>query len=291
MAVRNSGILGVALLFAATAAHGSPIVFGDVDGNGRVEIADVQLSLRAALHISELPAAASKAADVAPLRSPDSFGDGRIDVRDVVRILRRAIGLEKDPWPARLSFFLLEPGNSWTYDNAKKGDTMTITVGDPIAIGGQGAYPVTLSSGETDYLRQDEQSQDPENPTVLRLLRRVETGGLDLTFVPPIDLLRYPAVVGKTWSGSVAVPIGFLTAKGNYTTTILAQETVSTPAGDFDTYKVKTDISASAFGISLDESAVYHYAPWFGWVDIATKDPDVPDLIAASANIHGTTYP
>jgi len=82
---------GTVYAFSASAA----IAYGDIDGNGRVDVKDVTLVLGYVLAGRPLTDAQLGAADVAPAGMPD----GRVSIGDVVRILRRAVGIEPDPWP------------------------------------------------------------------------------------------------------------------------------------------------------------------------------------------------
>jgi hypothetical protein len=67
---------------------------GDVNGDGRVTVADAVLALRLMLGLNPPTERAVLAADTAPPRSPIwASGDGRITVGDVILVLRRAIGL------------------------------------------------------------------------------------------------------------------------------------------------------------------------------------------------------
>ncbi len=75
----------------------TPLLYGDADGNVRVDIADVKATLRAAsgLGLVRVPFAA----DVDPAApSPGAPGDGLIGLRDALRILRHVQGLEPS-WP------------------------------------------------------------------------------------------------------------------------------------------------------------------------------------------------
>ncbi|MGC8834666.1 MAG: PQQ-binding-like beta-propeller repeat protein, partial [Armatimonadota bacterium] len=68
------------------------VVFGDLTGDGKVQVVDATKALRIALKIDPATEAQLKAADV--------DGDGNVTVRDVTRILRRAVGLiPDDQWP------------------------------------------------------------------------------------------------------------------------------------------------------------------------------------------------
>jgi len=75
----------------------TPLLYGDADGNVRVDIADVKATLRAAsgLGLVRVPVAA----DVSPAApSSGAPGDGLIDLCDAFRILRQVQGLEPS-WP------------------------------------------------------------------------------------------------------------------------------------------------------------------------------------------------
>jgi hypothetical protein len=61
-------------------------VLGDVNGNGRIEVTDATLILRAAVGLGKLDASQSSRAD--------ANQNGKIDVGDAVNVLRWAIGLK-----------------------------------------------------------------------------------------------------------------------------------------------------------------------------------------------------
>jgi len=67
-------------------------VYGDLTGDGKVQVVDATRALRIALKIEPATEAQLAAADV--------DRDGGVTVRDVTRILRRAVGLiPSDRWP------------------------------------------------------------------------------------------------------------------------------------------------------------------------------------------------
>jgi hypothetical protein len=81
---------------------------GDVtplQGDGRVDVADVVLALRWCVGLSAPTAESLLRADVAPGGPEEgvtvAVGDGRIDVADVVRLLRAAVGRDTISWPER----------------------------------------------------------------------------------------------------------------------------------------------------------------------------------------------
>lgn len=74
-------------------------LYGDLNGDGVVNLSDAVLALRAVVGLVPLSPGQKNVADVAPRRgAPRLVGDGKLDLRDVVRIIRRAVGLEK-VWP------------------------------------------------------------------------------------------------------------------------------------------------------------------------------------------------
>lgn len=66
---------------------------GDIDGNGRVDIADGLKALRAAIGLDAATAEAKLRADVAPLTGGVSKPNGTIDIFDVVVIMEKIVGL------------------------------------------------------------------------------------------------------------------------------------------------------------------------------------------------------
>lgn len=66
---------------------------GDINSDGRVDINDALLALKADLGLVQLSAADLLHGDVGPLVSNIPVGDGRIDIEDAILILRKAVGL------------------------------------------------------------------------------------------------------------------------------------------------------------------------------------------------------
>ena len=58
---------------------------GDVNGDGKVNLLDATLALKAAVGLLTLTPAQSAAADI--------DGGGKVDIRDATLILRKAVGL------------------------------------------------------------------------------------------------------------------------------------------------------------------------------------------------------
>lgn len=68
--------------------NGATISYGDISGNGKIEVTDVVLAVRHLLVLDLLNNDQVKAADV--------NGDGKVDIRDVTLIMQKALGLIKD---------------------------------------------------------------------------------------------------------------------------------------------------------------------------------------------------
>jgi hypothetical protein len=80
-----------------TIAEGSAtptVIFGDINGDGKVNVQDATLALRISVGLSTATDAQIKAGDVAPKKADGTFGDGRLNVSDATRILRFSVGLE-----------------------------------------------------------------------------------------------------------------------------------------------------------------------------------------------------
>lgn len=82
------------------------LIYGDLNGDGLVNVQDALLALRVAVGLIPLTPQLLAVADVAPVPGTNGrlFGDGRVNVADALRILRAAVGLE-------LNFPLGRPSN------------------------------------------------------------------------------------------------------------------------------------------------------------------------------------
>ena len=305
-----SAVFSLLLMVPCVSAEKLPL-YGDMNEDGSLDVMDVGLALRAALGLRVFPAEVMRAADVAPRRTEYTFGDGRVDVSDVLRLLRYILGLESGPWPAKPSFFPVELGNTWAYMNSS-GDIITARVEKLVRVEGllynketgqytynplapesefAEAYEVVLSNGQAYCLRQDEVPGKEGWWFVLRMLRRTEPGGATSTFVPPVELVRYPFEIGKSWGGDVSLPAGGLTPKGTYSSKVLKRDVMNTPAGRFEAFQLETVVSTQVFGVPIEFREDWYYSPWFGWVGIGSTGEGGPKWTAVSANIHGVAYP
>ena len=78
-------------------------LYGDLNGDGKITVADATRALRLAVGL-EIPSPAEvEAGDVAPQpgtgpKAGQPYGDGRITVADAIRLLRQTVGMETN-WP------------------------------------------------------------------------------------------------------------------------------------------------------------------------------------------------
>lgn len=66
---------------------------GDINGDGRIDIADALLAMRASVSLVTPTADQLKRGDVAPMVNGVPEPDGKIDIEDAILILRKAVGL------------------------------------------------------------------------------------------------------------------------------------------------------------------------------------------------------
>ncbi|HEY3281800.1 MAG TPA: dockerin type I domain-containing protein [Armatimonadota bacterium] len=88
-----------AILLAVSAACPAIAAMpGDLNGDGKVNISDVTLSLRAAVGLYQPTPDALAAGDVSPRPGTNGrlYGDGVVNIQDVLRILRYVVGLLSD---------------------------------------------------------------------------------------------------------------------------------------------------------------------------------------------------
>jgi len=79
-------------------AVSSPVLPGDLDGDGRVTVTDATILLRIAMGLLQPTPRQSIAGDVAPRSADGTVGDGRITTADVARLLRHLAGVDGDTW-------------------------------------------------------------------------------------------------------------------------------------------------------------------------------------------------
>lgn len=77
-----------------------PLLLGDLNGNGKIDIADAVLALRIAVGSLVPDASQLRIADVAPKPGTEgrALGDGKVTISDALRILKKAVGSISE-WP------------------------------------------------------------------------------------------------------------------------------------------------------------------------------------------------
>gem|GEM_PF-6765422 len=128
--IKTSVILLVIFLFLfmlPSPAVGAPeATYGDIDGDGKINVLDVVLVMRYALDLEELGADQRERADVT--------GNGSVDVQDIVLIMQWVLELV-DEFPVEAvpkdTFFGVEPNhNSISGSNWLAGEAVTVSFGE-----------------------------------------------------------------------------------------------------------------------------------------------------------------
>jgi hypothetical protein len=96
-AFRTVAAVATAVMVLACQTRSSAAQLGDVNGDGRVNLADAVLAARLAVGAAELSPERLKAADVSPCPGKGApIGDGKITIADATRLLRYVMGLIPD---------------------------------------------------------------------------------------------------------------------------------------------------------------------------------------------------
>ena len=89
----GSVVIGQWVLMSVKNADSLLVHTGDIDGDGKVDIADALLSLQSAAGLIHLSDTEILRGDIGPLVNDIPVGDGKIDIEDAILILRKAVGL------------------------------------------------------------------------------------------------------------------------------------------------------------------------------------------------------
>lgn len=102
-----------------------PLIPGDVNGDGKVDLRDVVLALRGAVGVTTLTPDQVQAADVAPFPGTEgrTIGDGKVSLEDVIRLLRFTVGLLHNlagpqRWPILLARYTSTPPTKEYWEQA-----------------------------------------------------------------------------------------------------------------------------------------------------------------------------
>jgi hypothetical protein len=303
------------VLALVPAAHAVPL-YGDVDGNGKLDYRDAIILLRVAGGLRANSDAVRRTGDVAPVRDYNggSFGDGKISIADALRVFRKAGGLSTAFWPAKDTAYPLEAGNRLVvrrYDAtgfAVTGPDLdipdpTLTISGPITddIGGTsvpGVFVVKSGAGDEEHLLQV--LDGTSTPSALNATQLV-FGGNTTRFNPPLAILQYPLQNGAAWFGMTTVTDVASGMQWPATYAGSAQGPVTVTLADsshaFDNaWKVTVTYSTPLPGPSGTE--YYWFVPFLGPVQhgysrtVFLQTTTInPDYKLVSADIHGVRYP
>jgi hypothetical protein len=317
----NAKWYGTALLAVCLVGFGCECraQYGDVDGDGKVTVADAQSVLayaRGRRYGGKRDLRIARYGDVDPRASATTFGDRAIKIADGVRVLRRAAGLETDQpaldyWPLNPAVRTITPtipADSYSYAD-QFGDMSTASVPSTYAYQG---YTVRVY-GRTDGAQYDIFKDAVGDLYLVKATFPPMDGVADETiaFSAPIPLLyQKQAASGSltSWSGRVN---GQTTNYGlrpfDYTVTILRKESTLVPAAGSlafdDTLVVRVGFAAPKTATLNNESQQAWFlwlAPYVGPIQegrAAVRTALTPDTQAKSlwqaqaVAIRGTKYP
>lgn len=296
------------------AAHSAPI-YGDVNGNGSVDMGDAVVLCKVAGGLAPITDTIRRNGDVAPVNDYNggSFGDGKITVLDVLRVARKAAGTSTVAWPANPTGYLLEAGATYVtrkYD--KLGTALTgpgtgsadvsTTFSGPTSetVGGTTYDTVFLATSSDGDVQRLVQVLDASNTPTQVLATELTLGSNPTRFNPPIVVLKYPLQNGTNWTGTtMATDTATNTqVSASYTGSITGPDSITMADGvhSFDNaYKVTLSYSA---GFLLNGSEYYWFVPFVGPVQhgftrtvLFSTTAVNPDYKLVWANIHGVLYP
>jgi hypothetical protein len=303
------------LALAVAGAMAAPI-YGDINGNGAVDVADAMVLAGVAGGLAPNTDIIRRNGDVAPVNDYNggSFGDGKINFLDALLVARKAAGISTAAWPAKASGYLLEAGNTFlirkynaagtalTGPGTSSPDESNIVSGPISQTVGTTTYKnvfaVTASDGDVQHLVQ---VLDADNtPASVEAIQMV-LGGSVTTFNPPLVVAHYPLQNGTTWGGTTAVKDVASGVQVNATYSASTQGPVTVTIADgvhsFDNaYKVTLTYSTGFLGPSGAE--YYWFVPFLGPVQngytrtfLGTTTTVNPDIKLVSATLHGVLYP
>jgi len=89
-------LVGILMLtsIGSLCAQGTPPVLGDLNGNGRIDVADASIALRISIGMYTPSPYEVALADIMPPNPDGTLGDGQVKLNDAIYLLRVAAGLE-----------------------------------------------------------------------------------------------------------------------------------------------------------------------------------------------------
>lgn len=302
-----------AAVFGA-AAHAAPI-YGDADGSNMLSPADIVVLARIAGGLAPATASTIRYSDVAPVVNDTAgqFGDGQILMNDVVRVARQVFNPSAADFPARVTAYAAQQGNTFTIrkygeDGSEAGD-VTATAGAPFQKVVSGVTYIINPLDSTEG-QQQLTSQMIVNGQIVPFTdadgrpalgaTQLAFGGSVVPFDPPIVIAVYPFAAGKTWTGSTLTQIKGNSVTATYTGTEVAMEALDVPAGHFDNaWKITLDYSGSLGFISATGTDTFWFVPYLGpiqhgytrTITFAGTTTVMPDAKLAAAKVHGASFP
>ena len=238
-------LLCAVVLLMAILPQAHAFIPGDVNGDGRVAIDDVQFALKAALGFISLNSPQTIAADLIPIpgKAGNLYGDGAVRIDDVLQILRISLGLAELP-QGSISVRLENgeavfewSGGEGTYTVTFRQQNKSITkkiVGAPkLVISSSLKYNGATKTFESDYA--PFKDFGPDLPVVVSVSSGVEPSGLAgaLQFAP---LRHAPSEYRRDWlkldaEPPYTAPAGTITVRGRALQPLRVQAYLTPPSG------------------------------------------------------------
>lgn len=320
-------LLGGGIIDPGTAGAYSPVgggVYGDVNGDGQVDIVDSVILARSVRGIAhpgyEANVHTRGKGDISPTTPFIGFGDGIINAADVSVITARANGTEANP-PPYVDYWPMHAPNadhptivSDTYEftdlNGLTGDMnhkIFYTTQSPKEYNG---FTVTEIAGTDGSVVGVFKGVDG-SVYVLYVQYPLAFGSREITFQSPVKIIdASKTTAGQTFGGNV---VGFSANIGDrivpFTVTVLANDDVTTPAAGFypgfstwsKTLQVRLDIALVAYRpgqLEMQQAFFFDFTPFVGMVSrgqtamrgSAAPTPDKPYCELDSATVRGIKY-
>lgn len=172
---------------------------------------------------------------------------------------------------ASLSFGAWAQADGAVRPVAKVGDVAVYTV-DLRADKRTTEETVTVTSVDQTHIKSKHVRPDrnpPETEGVATLdWAMVVSGASGTRYDPPISHFKFPLVVGDRWKSSFVAEGANFKSKTDLELKVAARETVKTPAGEFDTFKIESEgwINGVSWSGAIRMTDVRWYAPAIGRV-------------------------
>ncbi len=153
-------------------------------------------------------------------------------------LLVMSLALVATTCPAQ-HYLPLAPGNFWTY-RLDNGQLETRVVGEPVTFQGRTAFPLEYVVSPANEGLVNYWSLAPGGGALLHGFTRPELGAW---YEPPLLWVEGELAVGQTWtqeSDFYILPSGAWYGRWDFGTEVLAEETLTVPAGDFVSFGLRS---------------------------------------------------